>query len=256
MNERRSSALATSRRGDRPQKYASLLARQIVGDILQRQLEPGAMLPPERDMLLQYDVGRGTLREALRYLELQGVLRMRPGPGGGPMVSQPDATHLGATLALLLAISRVTYRDVLDTRLMVEPEMAALAALNITPEQLDELAKCAESMERARDDDRVFLYENLHFHHILAEACGNRVLGFIVGSLSQIVGDQYGARYGTRERREMVRAHNRLLEAIREHDAEEARQAMWDHISSGVNYIEKKFPNLLDRPLTADDIDS
>lgn len=89
----------------RPMKTAMLVAQRIVADINERGNVVGDRLPPERLMLEKYDVGRGTLRESLRFLELQGVITLKPGPGGGPVVVQPDASSLATSLALLLQFS-------------------------------------------------------------------------------------------------------------------------------------------------------
>src|SRR4051794_18860504 len=64
-------------------KYADVLAQRLINEIIEGDLRPGAMLPPEKEMLGRFGVGRASLREALRHLELQGVLSIRPGPGGG-----------------------------------------------------------------------------------------------------------------------------------------------------------------------------
>ena len=67
----------------RPAKTAMIIAQRIVADIARDSLAPGASLPPERMMMETYEVGRGTLREALRFLEFQGVITLKPGPRGG-----------------------------------------------------------------------------------------------------------------------------------------------------------------------------
>src|SRR5690242_15187455 len=92
------------------QKAAVIVAKRIVGQIERLRLGPGDKLPPERAMQEEYGVGRGTLREALRFLELQGVLSLKTGPGGGPVVRQPDSTHLATTLALTMQFADAPYR--------------------------------------------------------------------------------------------------------------------------------------------------
>jgi DNA-binding transcriptional MocR family regulator len=89
----------------KPPKAAVLVAQQVVDEIIDRRLEPGEMLAQERDMIAQYGVGRATLREALRLLELEGALSIRPGPGGGPMVARPTPRHLASTFALVLQLT-------------------------------------------------------------------------------------------------------------------------------------------------------
>ena len=122
-------------------KTATIVARRIVRDIDRLSLRPGDKLPPERVMLEEYQVGRGTLRESLRFLELQGIISLKPGPGGGPVVERPEATSLATSLMLLLQFADAPYRVVAEARVAVEPTMARLAAERMTPESLAELSR-------------------------------------------------------------------------------------------------------------------
>ena len=88
----------------RPPKAAMLVAQRIVRDVVRGGLRPGDLLPPERTMLEKYETGRGTLREALRLLEFQGVIALKPGPRGGPVLLDPDASHLASTVVLLMQL--------------------------------------------------------------------------------------------------------------------------------------------------------
>ena len=100
-------------------------------DIERMELAPGDKLPPEKVMFQNYQVGRGTLREALRFLELQGILSLKPGPGGGPVVERPDASNLATLLVLLLQFSDARYQTVVEARSGGGIRLASA----ITPEQ-------------------------------------------------------------------------------------------------------------------------
>src|ERR1700710_1676577 len=89
---------------NRPPKTAMRVAQRIVDDVVRGGATTGSSLPPERIMLETYEIGRGTLREALRLLEFQGVITLKPGPKGGPVLVRPDATHLATTLVLLMQL--------------------------------------------------------------------------------------------------------------------------------------------------------
>src|SRR5215211_3941173 len=79
----------------RAEKVSEVVARSIVQDIAARRLPPGTMLPSESVMLDRYRVGRASLREGLRILEIQGLITIKPGPGGGPMVATASSHDFG-----------------------------------------------------------------------------------------------------------------------------------------------------------------
>ena len=86
-------------------------------------------------MLEKYQVGRASLREALRILEVQGIIAIRPGPGGGPMVAPFDSMNFARMTTLYLHLVGATYREVLEARIIMEPVMARLAAQRKDPER-------------------------------------------------------------------------------------------------------------------------
>ena len=92
------------------------VARNIVSDIRNRSLRPGSKLEPEHVMVEQQGAARATVREALRFLEFQGALGIKAGPGGGPVVNVPGLDHLTSALSLQLQFADATFRSVLDAR--------------------------------------------------------------------------------------------------------------------------------------------
>src|SRR5699024_9360354 len=138
--------MTASRVGMRPQKTAVLVAQKIVSDIQARGNIVGDRLPSERLMLENYQIGRGTLRESLRFLELQGVIMLKPGPGGGPVVQDPDGSSIATALTLLLQFENAPFRTISEARTGLEPMMAQLAASRINKEQLAELHSSVTTM--------------------------------------------------------------------------------------------------------------
>src|SRR3954465_4396769 len=112
----------------RPPKAAMLVAQRIVRDALRDNLKPGDLLLPERTMLEKYQTGRGTLREALRLLEFQGVITLKPGPRGGPVLMDPDASHLASNFVLLMQLKAAPFRNIVEVRTAMEPMISSLAA--------------------------------------------------------------------------------------------------------------------------------
>jgi GntR family transcriptional repressor for pyruvate dehydrogenase complex len=234
----------------RPQKTAMLVAQRIVADINRRGNTVGDRLPPERVMLEEYDVGRGTLRESLRFLELQGVISLKPGPGGGPVVQQPDASSLATSLTLLLQFANAPFRTIAEARIGLEPMMAQLAAERMSDVLLQDLKFSVDNMHEHLDNQSVFLEENKRFHDVIAHGSGNALFGNLVDALLGILdGSAIGIDYPEIRRAAVHKAHLKIYEAIASHDPAASAEAMNDHIQQYVKYAEKKFPEVLDAPI-------
>src|ERR1700677_49000 len=120
-------------------------------------MRPGDLLPPERVMVEQYGTGRGTLREALRLLEFQGVIALKPGPGGGPILLEPDSTHLSSTIILLMELKTSPFRTIVEARTALEPMISSLAAANMDEDSLLELKRTTDQMAANLDNEHSFL---------------------------------------------------------------------------------------------------
>jgi GntR family transcriptional repressor for pyruvate dehydrogenase complex len=234
----------------RPQKTALILAQRIVRSIDQNGLGPGDKLPTEKLMMETYEAGRGTLRESLRFLELQGVLSFKPGPGGGPVVEKPSATNLATTLTILLQFDHAPYRVIAEARQAFEPLMAELAAERIGPEQLAELEQTLVDMEANIQDTDTYLESNQRFHEVIAWASGNSLFGFLVDVMvggMDISGATQGIEYPVRRRNAVLAAHRSIYDAIKGGDPAQAGQAMRKHVDEYVTYAVKKYPAALDK---------
>jgi GntR family transcriptional regulator, transcriptional repressor for pyruvate dehydrogenase complex len=235
----------------RPQKTAMLVAQRIVADIQRGGNTVGDRLPPERAMLEQYQIGRGTLRESLRFLELQGVIALKPGPGGGPVVQQPDATGLATALTLLLQFENAPFRTIAESRAGLEPMMAQLAASRMSGEQLADLAYSVDHMKDNIGDEATFLEMNRRFHDTIAHGSGNAMFGYLVESLlGMLDGSAIGFDYPEHRRTAVYEAHSSIYQAIAARDPLGAAAAMNDHIAAYTRYAERKFPDLLDAPVS------
>lgn len=234
----------------KPQKTAVLLAQRIVNEIVDGGYEPGHMLPPERVMLAEYQVGRGTLREAMRFLEIQGVVAIKPGPGGGPLVTVPDSRHLASTVALLLQLFNTPFRAIVEARQVLEPAMAAKAAQRIDEERLAALAETVERMAVVVDDAKGFLTENERFHELIAWGSENDLFGLLVTALHWITdGTALGVEYPPTRRKAVLRAHRAIYEAVAARDARAAYDAMHAHMAEFAKYLEANHPALMDRTI-------
>lgn len=246
-----SAAASPARAPRRAVKVAESVAREILHDIADRQLPPGATLPSEAEMVETFDVARASLREALRILEVYGLIRIKPGPGGGPVVADIDSKDLGQTLTFYLQASGVTFREVMQARLILEPIMARAAA-----ERDDEgvRASLRRGIDEARGvmdkDDQQYLNVATGFHDVISGASGNRVLDLLARSLKDI----YVARvrsviYAPDDRVKLLHDHEVVAEAILSGDGDKAEALMRDHMVEYVQIFEDRFPGFMDEEI-------
>ena len=227
-----------------------------MGEITERGFEPGTPLPPEREMLETYGVARGTLREALRFLEIQGVITIKTGPGGGPVVRRPASRHLASVIAMMLQFEATPFRSVLEARALLEPALARRAAERIADDELEALH---ESLTRMRDnlaDADFFIEENDRFHAQIAESAGNPVFSLFLSSLFWICdGTALGVEYPLASRESVAVEHGRIYGAIAARDPERASVAMAAHMAEFAAYLESRYPRVLEAPLRWDQVD-
>ena len=234
----------------RPRKRSEIIAREIASYIIEKQLPEGAVLPTERDMVDAFGVGRVTLREALRLLETRGVLTVRPGPRGGPIVRRPRPEDLGDALVFILQFSNASFADVIEAREVLEPLITRNAATRITAEQLAALEETVTAILDDLESEEAFHENNWEFHQIIGEASGNVVLSSSIAALRSIGdGQVIGIQYSPVHRRAVAEAHQRIVEALRRRSPEDAQQAMESHLAEAANYWRGKYPHFLANPV-------
>lgn len=155
-----------------------LVIDRIEEQILTGQLRVGDRLPPERDLASMLSVSRAAVREAIRALEAQGVLRMSVGSGrdSGTTVTAMPSEALNRLLRLHVALANFPVRDVVAARIMLERESAWHAAASAEAAQLDEMSKLLDAMDDPELDREDFNELDTEFHVAIAEAGGNRLL--------------------------------------------------------------------------------
>ena len=230
------------------ERAATRVARRIVSEIQEHDLPPGTRLDPEHLMVEKQGVARGTVREALRFLELHGTVKLRPGPRGGPVVSVPELDHLVSALSLQLQFADATFRSVLEARRSVYPVLVAEAAENATAEDIAALRQCLVRLGDARNSSEATTQEARHFHELIAVASKNLVLGLLVNALHQM--SDAGADYNLEHREANHRQSGRILRAIEQGDAGKARDLSEKMHAAAWRYWETTAPDLLDAPVT------
>ena len=242
------------RRRPRPRsrspKAAELIAEEIAGEILARRMKDGDVLPNEREMTDAYDVGRGTLREALRLLETQGIIWIRPGPGGGPVVREPEPADLAGNLTLLLQFLSAPLDHVVRVRESIEAQVAREAARKATPVQVEELQTNVDRTRAVVEDREAFMAENWQFHRMLSAIADNVVFEVFAESLNRITSRlNVAIEYPLPTRERICMAHQRIVDAIRGGKEQEASDQAEEHMLEFRRYVERRYPDLLERPI-------
>jgi DNA-binding FadR family transcriptional regulator len=231
------------------ERAATRVARNIVQDIKKKALSPGTKLDAEHVMVERQGVARATVREALRLLEFQGALRIKPGPGGGPVVNVPDINHLTSALSLQLQFANATFRSVLDARKAIYPVLVAGAAVNATHQDISELRQSLIRIEIAIEESGTAILEMRRFYELIASASGNMVLGFMLNALHRM-SEPTRIQYDAARWRASLRDTGRILDAIERGDADEARDLSARAMSAAMRYQEKTAPDILDEPVS------
>jgi GntR family transcriptional repressor for pyruvate dehydrogenase complex len=208
-------------------KVYELVAERLIAR-LGDGLEPGDALPPERQIMQQYAVGRSSVREALRMLESRGLIESR---GNGAFVAAGPRNPFTDGLEMLLADGQTDLQQLFEVRRLLEGQIAGLAAERHTDAQLQRLGASIEAMNDALDSEERFITADIDFHLILAEASENR---FVV-HLMHAVRDQLRAAFGTvfhvpGSPASSVAEHRAIAEAVAARRPERARELMNEHI--------------------------
>lgn len=196
-------------------------------------------------MLARYDVARATMREALRFLELQGVVQLLPGRGGGALVTRPRTADFASSIALVLQFMDTELRALLELREALAPVVAANAAENATIADVAALENCLAKLRRDREGPE-FEETNRRFHDVLGWASGNPAFGLLTSALHLLTRNMSeGLGYSSEERATQLRCLERVLQAIRTRDSEAARRQM-ERLSVGsANYLSRRSPDLV-----------
>jgi GntR family transcriptional regulator, transcriptional repressor for pyruvate dehydrogenase complex len=241
---------ATWETARRSEKVGERLARQIVAELIEEDLQPGDRLPAEAVMVRQFQVGRATLREALRLLETQGLISVRVGPGGGPVVNELDPRDFGRTTKLHLQMRRATYEEVLEARLSLEPLMARLAAEDHDERGIEKLKEIVEKPFSVDVSDEARWQVNSdEFHTAVMSMSGNSVLDLLGSGLKAVYSDRHRSVTPPAKRLEVAKAHKSIAEAISTGSSQKAERLMRDHMRSWADQSRKLYSPTLEEPV-------
>lgn len=211
------------------------LIRAFKGLISSGDLAPGGRLPAERELAVNFGVSRSSLRQALKVLEIMGVISQRVGDGTYLNTAAP--VILSEPMEFLILLDGITFHELMEARRIVEPELAARAAMRATPEDVAELVAVHAEMEAWKADSVQFVEADLKFHQTIFRISGNRVCSMMFTVVHHSVHKLMELTSSLVNPEHTLGLHRRITTAIRKGDAEGARQRMIDHLADAAGLL-------------------
>ena len=217
------------------------ICKKMVGHLIRGDWVEGDQLPAERELCQQFGVGRASLREAMKALEIMGMIESRLGEGTfvcrrSEFLSRP----------LLWAIAGSTgedARELIEARRLIEVELVGLAAERASDEDLEKIRRCLDLMKEAADNDPPRFQEaDINFHIAIGEATHNRILLNALQLIRNLMQQWIASALSLNGvAHEAVKQHEQIFSAIVAKDANAARAAMRDHLESmGRRFMESQ----------------
>ncbi|WP_174255965.1 FadR/GntR family transcriptional regulator [Phytoactinopolyspora mesophila] len=233
----------------RPVRAYERVVEQIEEHVLRGQLKPGDRLPSERTLMEQFGVSRSTIREALRVLESNGLVRSRHGDPGGPEILPFSPTTLHKSVTRLVRTDQVGLGELVQFRMLLDGSANLLAAKLATDAEIAEMDIALARMESTIGDGYVqFSQADLEFHDAVARAsrstliqvCSDVVRGVVLSLITQKIADSPDQQALMRK---SLSHHAEVLEAVRDRDGERAarlaRQALYAYYAEYVSDAEQ-----------------
>jgi DNA-binding FadR family transcriptional regulator len=207
-------------------RFSDQIAELIQKRILQDRLAAGTGLPTEKELAEEFQVSRSVIREALRILEISGLVNIKKGPTGGIFVS--DLYHRPITRSLdnLITSGDVTVDHLYDARLLIEPHIAMQAALNAGSEDIQKINELVEDSFQYIDDAVHLKRNNLKFHILLANASGNPVLAIMLKSVLELLIERAWDFMDLDLERKFFQIHKEICDAVVRRQATKAGDLM------------------------------
>jgi len=222
--------------------------------ITEGRLRPGDRLPQERALMEEFSVSKGSVREALKGLETQGLIVMRTGPGGGAFVADVPPDRAMSLLSNYFFFQQPTIKDIYELRVQLEPEMAASLVGRLDEEDLTRLRRTTtiySSPIESPETEHQQRLDEFAFHEVLADLCPNPLLSFFCRFLisllknlticHKIYDEPNPELFDTGRFYQMA-----VYDALKRGDGEEARKVMHDHMRAAAHIMVQREARLSD----------
>ena len=211
-----------------------VIANRIENMIFQSVIRPGDKLPSEQDLADKFGVSRNVIREALKVVKERELVIQKNGDGS--YVSKPDSSNLTRTLNRIVRIEKISFDDVFEIRLIIEPYAASKVAGTISTEQITELKSCVQQMIDTKNDITARAEADLLFHQRIIEYLGNPFITTIYNSVMDLARPIIirGLTYEKSGNENGIQYHKRIIESLIKQDEAMAGTIMADHIRESI----------------------
>lgn len=220
-------------------RLSSEVIDQISRSILRGDYRPGSKLPPEREIASQLGVSRTVVREALRSLEIMGLVESQV--GGGTFVKEYSLEHVLDPIANYFSSDQCLIDEIIETRKILEPVMVKLAAERATDEDITFIKKAVEQMEKEVEDGMSGINGDTAFHFALASATHNSAMTKILSLIADLLHYTMKASLQADPDQSLtLEGHRRILAAVEKKDADGACELMRRHLDASYDRIKSK----------------
>ncbi len=217
------------------------VAHQIRQAIFGGLLAPGHKLPPERELAERFQTSRAALREALRALEKEGMIKIKRGSGGGAFVADFDSAlrALMDSLNTVVKLGQAKSAHLTEVRTILEPQITRLATLRATTADLRALESIVLAQEEELRRGALSRRLDMEFHRCLAGAAHNPVLNIVVNAVNESIRAAiFRSKLSQEMRARVVGYHRSLLEAVRDRNETLAHRIMAEHVAAVQCHLE------------------
>lgn len=226
-------------------KLSDLIVDEVKRLIVSEELKPGDRLPSERELIEQYEISKGTIREAMKALEVEGLIRTKPGPGGGAWLKEVGTEPASRALRNYMYFKSMSAEQLYQIRKLIEVELAVSVVGQLTADDFQALRKhtliCSSkpNSELRQHQQKV---AELEFHNVLADACPNPILGFFGRFINESLRDlvvfkkAYLVDY-YEFTKSNADYHYELIEAYENEDELQVRALMKEHMNQAERHF-------------------
>lgn len=212
-----------------------LLVARFQELLSQGLLSPGSRLPPERELAASFGVARSSLRQALKVLEIMGVITQKVGDGS--YLNRDASTVLAVPMEFLFLLDDTSLHELVEIRLMMEPALAAKAAERATAADIALLRQSIVDLERSKEDRVQLVSSDLLFHRVIFQSTGNRLSGRLFHTIHRAMLNMIMVTSQMVDLKHTLQFHRPILEAIEQRDPQRAFSLMSDHLIDAQNLI-------------------